>query len=66
MTRLETAAHDLLRAALRFRDAYGQGLMVTADTLDLFTRAEDVILPLGTSMTCGPVIETRPIERVAA
>ncbi len=65
MTRLEHAAHDLLRAALRLKDAYAQGYQVTADALDLVNRAEDVILPIGTSMTTGPVAETRPMEIAA-
>ena len=56
MTRLEQAAHELLKAALRFQDAYRQGCAVTEDAIDLFSRAEDVILPIGTSMTTGTVI----------
>lgn len=66
MTRLEQTAHELLKAALRFKDAYAQGLPVTEDALDLFTRAEDVILPLGTSMSTGPVLADAHRSGVAA
>lgn len=57
LTRTERAAHELLKAALRLKDLIGQGLPVTPDTLDLCTRAENVLLPLTTHMTVGPVIE---------
>lgn len=68
MTRLEQAMHELLKAALRVKDVYGQGYPVTEDAIDLMTRAEDVILPLGTSMTTGTVIadQHRPNLRVAS
>ena len=63
MTRLEQASLELLKAALRVKDMVGQGQIVTADVLDLCTRAEDVLLPLNTTMTCLPIIE---LDRVAA
>lgn len=59
MNRLETLAFKLLQAALSFEDAYKQGHIVSEDALDLHNRAEEIILRLGTSMTCGPVMETR-------
>lgn len=65
MTRLEQAALELLKAALRVKDMVGQGQIVTSDVLDLCTRAEDVLLPLNTSMTCGTVIETRALQVAA-
>lgn len=68
-SRLETQCLNVLREVLRLKDIYGQGEPVTADALDLLLRAEDALLPIGTSMTCGPVIETRPelvAQKVAA
>ena len=59
MTRLEQQALNVLREVLRLKDMYGQGDPVTPDALDLITRAEDTLLPIGTSMTCGPVVEVR-------
>lgn len=57
LSRTERAAHELLKAALRLKDLYGQGLPVTPDTLDLTERALDVVLKLPTAMALGPVLE---------
>ena len=59
MTRLEQQALNAYREILRLKDVYGQGYPVTSDALDLITRAEDILLALGTSATCGPVQERR-------
>jgi hypothetical protein len=57
ITRFERACHDMLKAALRVKDLYGQGLPVTPDTLDLCERTFDVVARLPTAMCTGPVLE---------
>lgn len=59
MSRLETLGLKLLQAVLSYEDALKQGHVVTVDALDLFLRAEDIMLRLGTSQTGGLVLETR-------
>ena len=63
MNRLEILGLKLLQAALSFDDALKQGHIITADALDLHSRAEEILLRNGTTMTCLPIVE---VERVAA